>query len=1159
MRACDSCGAAVVDEARFCPSCGAALRPETQLEERKIVTVLFADLVGSTELGERLEHERLRAILHSYFSAMSAAIEAWGGTVEKYVGDAILAVFGLPVTHEDDPGRAVMAGLDMVRRLQGMNENLKRRHGVELQVRVGINTGEVVAVAGQAFGKGIVLGDAANVAARVQSEAGPGAVVVTQRTHETIQQGFRFGDAVDVTVKGKSHSIRIYPVLAPHPTVSRGVPGLRSPMVGRSHELQSLLEALNTASRTKSPRFVLVLGPPGIGKSRLIQEFSRAVATSDSSAMVVTGRCPSAGPGTEVGALGEILRAVCGVSLDDTPAETADKIRAEVLRTDGGRTTSNFDRTVFSLAATAGVSLPVDPLRGLEPKEVAEELTSAWVRFLTAEAASRPVVVVVEDLHWATEVLLKRLAAIASEAGGPLVILGTARPEFRSEGFEFGLDPSRYRQLVLEPLSEKESASLVGELLSQSDLPPQLHSQVLAKSEGNPYFVEELLRRLIDEGLLVRDNGRWRATPQAADVTLPHSIHAVLSARIDALPITEKRALEEAAVIGRTFWQEPLERLVGDTEIGWHLQLLAEKGLVVSRPVSELPGHVEYAFRHALVHDVAYESVPKTRRARAHAEVGAWVEDLAGSDPDRFTELLAHHYGRAATIEGADLAWPDDSDAMETVRRKGFEASIAAGDIARRRFEVPRALELHKQALSLAANDDERSRVLEAEGDDHATAFRADESVRRYQEALELVRPNPSRRSDAARICAKVGMIAWKSGAFADEWDPTEFETLLHEGLAASDDDETRCRLLATTAGARRLWTIFRRPDPVPTEERIRIGEEARALADRLGNAELKDLALDVLQPLYWNDGRLDQLLDLAPRRLAVLDDIPSRGRQADLLHEVALIMNQVEGDFVLGLDLAMRSRDLSEGTSAHQLLHASTSMMEASYQLGRWDDLIKTLDEHLLVFKGESSVKCPRLRSGPLFAALALAHRGERGQSEALTRRMRLEEDPYLTALAANVHIALGEIGAGRESAEAAWRASSAVQDRTTAAPPLMEALTLSGEWQALEDLIEEIHALAAFIPLLRAMATRAQGMSLAAQGDPRNAKRASMRAEAEFDRLHMRFEVARTREAVAEVSDDATARELLEAALGTYEELRAAPHASRVRNALLADSNRR
>ena len=1154
MRACDSCGAAVADEARFCPSCGASVRSSPTLEERKIVTVLFADLVGSTELGERLEHERLRAILHSYFSAMSAAIEAWGGTIEKYVGDAILALFGLPVTHEDDAGRAAMAGLDMVKRLRTLNADLMKRHGVELQVRVGINTGGVVAATTETIGKGVVLGDVANVASRVQGEAEPGTVLVTEQTRQTIRERFRFGDARDVALKGKSRPVRVYPLVAPLPIASRGVPGLRSPMVGRAAELQSLVDALDVAARTKSPRFVLVLGSPGIGKSRLIQEFTRAVGTSAASARILTGRCPSAGPGTEVGALGEILREACGVTLDDTPEAAADKIKAELVRAGGsGMAPAVIDRTTFGLAATAGIALPDDPLKGLQPQEVAEELTSAWVRLLTAEATSRPVVMVVEDLHWASAALLKRLARMAPQATGALLIVGTARPEFRSESIEFGRDEPWYSQLLVEPLSDEQSAALVLELLSQSDLPQQLQSEVLSKSEGNPYFVEELLRRLIDQGVLVRDDGSWRATPDAATVTLPHSIQGVLAARIDALPASEKRVLLEASVIGRTFWEEPLQRLVGEPDIAWQLRLLEDKGLLFTRPESELPGRVEYSFRHALVQDVAYESVPKIRRARAHAEVGGWFEHMAATDTDRFTELLAHHYGTAATIEGADLAWPDEPEALESVRRKAFGASIAAGEVARRRFEVPRALELHEQALSLAGNEHERMQALEALGDDHATAFHGDQAFRRYRDALDLARADQSWRSDVARICAKVGRMAWRSGTFAEDWDPAEVERLLDEGLGATDNDETRCKLLAASAGARRMWVMWRGVDPIPTEKRIRSGEQARMIAERLGDAELRDLALDVLLPLYWDQGQLDRAVAIAHERLELLDEIPSRVLQSGVLNEVAEIVSGVEGNLALGLELAQRSRELSKGTSAHGLLHASSAVMEAEYQLGLWDELMKTLEEHLVVFETERTVKCARIRSGPLYAALALAHRGERASAKELTETMRMATDPGLVSLEARVQIAVGEIAAGRESAHEAWTSSSNTHDWATAvAPflaPLIEALAASSEWDALERLVEEADGREADMVWIRPMVARATGMIRAARGDSVGAREAFGSAEAEFERLGMRFEVARTREALAEISDAERAKDLWEDALGTYEGISAVPHASRVR----------
>jgi tetratricopeptide (TPR) repeat protein len=494
---------------------------------------------------------------------------------------------------------------------------------------------------------------------------------------------------------------------------------------------------------------------------------------------------------------------------------------------------------------------------------------------------------------------------------------------------------------------------------------------------------------------------------------------------------------------------------------------------------------------------------------------------------------------------------------METVRRKGCDASNAAGEVARRRFEVPRAVELHEQALFLAANDDERSRALEGLGDDHATAFKADDSVRRYQQALELIRGDGSRRADVARVCAKVGNIAWRSGAFAEDWDPAEIERLLEEGLAASDDDETRCRLLAALCGARRFWRVLGGADPVPPETRIRSGEEAWILADRLGDAELKDLVLDVLQGAYWYEGRLDRVLDLAPRRLELLDQIPSRNRQADLLNEVAMILIEVKGDLAAGLDLARRSRDFSRGISAHELLHATSSMMQAAYQLGLWDELMETLEEHLIVFEGESAAKCQRLRNGPLFAALALAHRGERRTAEALADRMRVATDPDLVALAAMVHTALGGHQAVRKTVEDAWIAARNVQDRVVATPPLIEALAPNGEWDAMERVIDDTRGLAEYIPSLRAHTTRAEGKINAAVGDLTRAREAFRSAEAEFERLQMRFEVARTREVLAEVSDDEAARELLEAALTTYEDLRAAPHASRVRNVLLAGSN--
>jgi len=326
---CANCGAESPEGFEFCPSCGSSLKPaERTAEERKLVTVLFADVTGSTELGEQLDPERLRSLLATYFSAMSAAIASWGGTVEKFIGDAIMAVFGVPIVREDDAGRALRAALEMLVRLDALNRDFQGRHGVTLRIRIGVNSGEVIAPVGTGAQQLIVTGDPVNVAARLEQVAEPGTVLVGERTFLAARDAFRFGEPVTLELKGKAETITAYPLVEVLPEARRGVPGLSSPMVGRDRELETLTSLLEESIETNRPRLVTVFGPAGIGKSRLVQEFIRLASSLRPDATVLRGRCVAAGHGITYWALGEILGAACGIALDDSADVAEEKLRS---------------------------------------------------------------------------------------------------------------------------------------------------------------------------------------------------------------------------------------------------------------------------------------------------------------------------------------------------------------------------------------------------------------------------------------------------------------------------------------------------------------------------------------------------------------------------------------------------------------------------------------------------------------------------------------------------------------------------------------------------------------------------------------------------------------------------------------------------------------
>src|SRR5256712_1343171 len=799
--------------------------------ERKLVTVLFADAIGSTSRADRLDPERLRTVLDSYFDTMAAAVDAWGGTVEKFIGDAVMAVFGVPAVREDDAERALNAAMEMMRRLKPLNQELESRHGVSLRMRGGVNTGEVVALAPAGAGQRLVSGEPVNVAARLQGEAEPDTILAGERTYLAARHAFVFSAPIELTLKGKQERAIARQVLSPAPESARGIPGLATPLVGRSAELQSLSSQLDDVIDARRPMLVTILGPAGVGKSRLVREFIESIKTRHPHARVLRGRCLAAGQGITYWALGEILREACDIRLDDSSVAAVEKLRAAVPD----------ERTFEALPATAGIAVPASRLAQMDPQSVADELAWAWPRFASADT-EEPSLWVVEDLHWAGKPLLDMLEHLIARSTGPLLVVGTARRELAEAHSGFGGGSENFSTLSLRPLSEKHSQELLQAILSVADIPTPMATEILGKAEGNPFFLEEIVRRLIEEGALVNEGGRWRSTVLVNSTPLPDSLLALLSARIDAIPEEEKRVLQEAAVIGRVFWAEPLRRSVGG-DVSAELRSLERRGLVSARTTSSLASQMEYIFKHALVRDVAYASLPKARRARAHAELGAWIEQLAGDRADEFGELLAYHFRTAVAGEDADLAWSEAE--REPVRVRAFEHLLRAGAQARRRFAVAKAIELHEQAVALAASPDEKLRSLEELGDDHESAYHGDDAFTAYTRALEIARVAGG-RDDRARLCTKLtGMMTGSPGAFRRSPAPEPVQALVTEGLAYATDPAATGELLVAFGTLSRLYRGSEpfgqgsETDSLPLDERIAAAGKGRAIGEALNQPKL--------------------------------------------------------------------------------------------------------------------------------------------------------------------------------------------------------------------------------------------------------------------------------------------------------------------------------
>jgi class 3 adenylate cyclase/tetratricopeptide (TPR) repeat protein len=1163
MRPCPSCGTPVARSARFCPTCGTDLGAggPARDEERKLVTVLFADVMGSTSLGEQLDPERLRSLLSTYFSAMSALIESWGGTVEKFIGDAIMAAFGVPIVREDDPERALRAALDMLSRLGELNRDFKARHGVTLQIRIGVNTGEVIAPVGGPLDQMIVSGDAVNVAARLEQSAEPGTILVGERTYLAARNAFRFEQPVALALKGKADTVPAWRVIEPLPEATRGVPGLRSAMVGRDRELETLVTLLDEAVETSRPRMVAVYGPAGIGKSRLAQEFLQVGSSAQGRLTVLRGRCLAAGQGITYWALGEILRSATGIGLAD-PAEVAGaKLRRGVrdILAPLGLGESDVDQTVFALASTAGINLPDNPLDGMEPRAVANELSRAWPRLATAMAAKTPTVFVVEDLHWAEDQLLDMLERLLARSSGPLLFVVTARPEFAEAHPQFAAGREDAASVSLRPLTGQQSAELVEGLLSVADLPADLREEILSKAEGNPFFLEEIIRRLIDEGALVREGDRWKATEAAHGIVLPDTVHALLAARIDGLPREEKRVLQEAAVVGRVFWEEPVTRAIGNGAVSDSLLRLERRGLVFVRPTSTIAGQVEFAFKHALVRDVAYASLPKTRRARAHAEHAKWIEELAGDRVDEFAELIAHHYRTAVAGEDADLAWADDPSSRDSVQEKAFQALLRAGAVARKRYVIAKAVELHQQALEVAATDRERARALEEQGNDHLEDYHGDEAVAAFRKALEILRGIPETGDDRARVCAKaLRMIAERSGTFRQQPAPQEAEDLLNDGLAAAQDPERKAWLLALSGQVGSYWVAFEGEDPVPAEDRIRMTREGLAMAESGGYVEPFTVAARTLSELYVSAGSFSSAVETARKQLIVVDRVESAGDRAQILFEVSETMIDLANDYEDGLALGRRSYELATKLSAHELMHATFTQMDALYRLGRWAEIDPLLEEHMSVYEQEADVICFAVRGGPFVGALVEAHRGNAEAARSLAERGRGKPERRRLILECSYGLVLaltGDPAGGIAISEAAYQIPGYGAAFAYWYRPMLttlDILLIAGDLGGVTDRLPEARRFED-IPYMRAACDRAEGLVRLQAGDRDGGAELLRKAVGEFDRILAPFEVARTREALSGVAEEAEASSLLAQALDAYERIGAKPDAERVR-AMLA-----
>jgi len=892
---CPSCGQANPEGFRLCGMCGTVLGATSETrEERKVVTVLFCDLVGFTQRAERLDPEDVRAILAPYHARVRAELERYGGTVEKFIGDAVMALFGAPTAHEDDPERAVRAALAI--------RDFALEDGLEL--RVGIATGEALVAIGAspAEGEGMASGDVVNTASRLQTAAPVNGVVVDETTHRATRVAIEFSDARSVEAKGKSE-----PILVRDALQARARPGVdvahqaRSRLVGRDEELGVLRDAFNRTRSSRTSRLVTLIGVPGIGKSRLVYELSRIVQDDQDLTTWRQGRCLAYGDGVTLWALGEIVKAHAGIHEQDPPEVATAKIRRSVGdvvtdASDAGWIETNL-RTLVGLAGES--ELGADR-RG--------EAFSAWRHFFEAMAEQRPFVMVVEDLHWADESVLDFVDELIDWVTDvPLLVVATARPELLERRPGWGGGKLNSTTLALTPLTDVETSRLIGEILARGVTAADSREVLLERAGGNPLYAEQFAELCLERG-------------SAEQLPMPESLQGIIAARIDGLPQAEKDLLRDAAVVGKVFWTGAFTRDANQAAAILHA--LERKGFVRRQKRTSVAGQAEFAFAHALVRDVAYGQIARPERAAKHRRTAEWIESLGR--PEDHAEMVAHHWRSALQL--SEATGSDMADLPERTRL----ALRDAGDRAFALNSYRTAADLYEEALGLwPEHDPERPVLLFRQA---RALYRANDD--RREEALETARDallEPGQTDLAAEMEAFLAMISWNRG----QGEATRAHVLRAEELAGD----------SVSASAARVLTISARTREIAGDhaEGRRLAESALAMATQLGLDELRAHALTTIGMAKQNTGDLTGREDMEQAlELGLKINSPVASGSAGNLGVEALFDGDLpRADHLFGEASRLAER-FGDGESVR---HFNAARPWFAYTLGRWSQALEGAD----------------------------------------------------------------------------------------------------------------------------------------------------------------------------------------------------------------------
>jgi class 3 adenylate cyclase/tetratricopeptide (TPR) repeat protein len=949
---CPSCGTENPAEAKFCIECGTSLTagpaaapdaraaasaemaatapaapppPETLPEERRKATVLFADLSGYTAVAERMDPEAVKSLIDRSLRRLGQEVSRYGGRVDKYIGDNVMAVFGAPVAHEDDPERAVRAGLAMQTAMGEINEQFASEAGVSFSLRVGINSGEVLA--GKVGDEYTVMGDCVNVAARLQAAARPGSVTVGPATQRLTRGAIEYEELEPLELKGKSEPVPAWEALQLLvPGVARRATRAETPLIGREDESALLASTFERVVREGRPHLVTVIGQAGVGKSRLLRELIRRLAEHPSQPALREGRCPAYGAGIAYWALGEVMRTQFEI-LDTDDSEVAwGKLSRGIEELISDETDEPPQRVAALIARPLGIEPPeavaaAATPEGEDPQQMRDRMFSAVRSVVEAASRRRPVVLAFEDIHWADEGMLDLIEYLARWVRGPVLTVCLARDELLERRPGWGGGRRNAAAILLEPLTDNEAHELVTALIPGENGNGRLVSQVAERSGGNPLFAEEMVNRIREEG--------------AADAdTLPDTVHSVLAARLDSLDPLERRVLQHAAVVGETFWHGWLGALAHeeDIDLAEALTALQEKDLVIPSAGSRLAGEHEYAFKHALIRDVAYGTLPKSVRARKHAEVGRFIEERSGERGEAMVALVAEHFGRAAALAPeANL----DPDEREQVLGSALRFHEAAGDAAASLYSNLEAFNHYSNALGLHDGLDPltEARIGEKQGDVALRLGRVDTAVEVWGRCLDYHR----REEDLARVGdlhRKIGAGLWHKGDREASIDHYQ------KGIDLLKDGPPCLELVRLYEEAASLY--MHTGDNMLA---IYASEKALRLAERLGEAAAASRAHGIFGRVFGRIGDADKARENLERSVELArDSDPGEAVRALLTLGYHLEVSEAEYEgaaaaYAEALQLSEQVGDLPSQVELHAAL-AQLAVYRAD-----WDEVARATE----------------------------------------------------------------------------------------------------------------------------------------------------------------------------------------------------------------------